>query len=194
MRVSIWKLFGTYLYIFSIIIFIAIWYSGLVTEQYKRKPNTKCGLCDNMVYRRPNILQQNGGRAFCSMVCYGLFCRKEVACVVCGKLILASQNKKTCSRACANKHRSGIKYKINSPNDKVKSQRALKIRLLENRGKKCERCDYSKYEILQVHHKDRNRKNNSVDNLELICPNCHFEEHFLEKSWMRDINKIEKLA
>ena len=99
-------------------------------------------------------------------------------------MILAGLNKKTCSRSCANKHREGIKYKIGSPRDKVKSQRAIKLRLLKERGEKCERCIYDKYEILQIHHKDRNRKNNNLENLQLICPNCHFEEHFLGKSWL----------
>ncbi|MBI3573571.1 hypothetical protein HY090_00790 [Candidatus Kaiserbacteria bacterium] len=37
-----------------------------------------------------------------------------------------------------------------------------------------------------MHHKDRNRNNNSLGNLELICPNCHYEEHYLEKSWLND--------
>ncbi len=46
--------------------------------------------------------------------------------------------------------------------------------------KKCERCGYAKYpEILEVHHKDRNRANGNPDNLELLCPNCHTEEHYL---------------
>src|SRR3989338_5779631 len=105
-------------------------------------------------------------------------------------MILASLNKKTCSRSCANVQRAGIKYKIGSPRDKVKSQQALKLRLIKERGKKCEKCDYGKYEILQVHHKDRNRNHNDLENLELICPNCHYEEHFLEKSWLR--NRLEK--
>ena len=83
----------------------------------------------------------------------------------------------------------GIKYKINRPKDKVKSQQALKIRLLEIKGRKCERCSYNKYEILQVHHKNKDRNDNNIDNLELICPNCHFEEHYLEKSWLKDIIK-----
>lgn len=74
---------------------------------------------------------------------------------------------------------------MGSPHDKVKYQQGLKLRLLKERGKKCERCNYDKYEILQVHHKDRNRKNNDLKNLQLICPNCHYEEHFLEKSWLR---------
>lgn len=31
--------------------------------------------------------------------------------------------------------------------------------------------------ILRCHHKDSNHKNNSIDNLTLICPNCHEIEH-----------------
>ena len=124
------------------------------------------------------------GEVFCSMICYGIACRKEIPCLVCEKLILAGLHKKTCSRSCANIHREGIKYKIGSPRDKVKSQRALKLRLLEERGRKCEKCNYDKYQILEVHHKNRNRGNNELKNLELICPNCHAEEHLLEKSWL----------
>jgi 5-methylcytosine-specific restriction endonuclease McrA len=47
-----------------------------------------------------------------------------------------------------------------------------------NKPKKCERCGYDKYpDILEVHHKDRVRKNGESGNLELLCPNCHTEEH-----------------
>jgi len=90
-------------------------------------------------------------------------------------------NKKTCSRECANKQRKGIKYNHKRLKDKVKSYQSLKMRLMNNKGRKCERCRYEKYEILQVHHKDRNGLNNELDNLELICPNCHYEEHLLKK-------------
>ncbi len=160
-----------------------MWYTGLVPE-YKRNPNTKCLVCRTPIYRRPAEIEKNQGRVFCNQVCYGISQRKEVSCSTCGKLILAGLNKKTCSRGCANKHRAGIKYKIGSPRDKVKSQQALKIRLLEHRGGKCERCDYSKYQILEVHHENRDRKDNGLENLALICPNCHAEEHLLEKSWL----------
>ncbi len=97
---------------------------------------------------------------------------------------MARENKRTCSRACANTHRAGITYKNGSPKDKVRTQRALKLRLLAERGKKCEQCGYAKTEILQVHHKDRDRSNNALSNLALICPNCHAEEHYLEGSWL----------
>jgi predicted nucleic acid-binding Zn ribbon protein len=157
-----------------------------VGERYKRKPNISCLICDKEIYRRPFEIKKNKGHVFCSTKCYGVFCRKEIPCLVCGKVILAGENKKTCSRSCANIHRKGIKYKLNRPKDKVKSQRSLKIKLLQIKRKKCERCGFKKYQILQIHHKDRNRDNNNVNNIELICPNCHFEEHYLEKSWLKD--------
>lgn len=161
-----------------------------MSEQYKRNPNTNCTICKKPIYRRPSEIKANKGRVFCSVVCYGISQREEIPCLICGKLILAGFNKKTCSRACANKNRQGIKYHLGSPRDKVKSQQALKLRLLKVRGRKCEKCGYNKYEILHVHHKDRNRNNNDLSNLALICPNCHYEEHLLEKSWLR--KKIEK--
>ncbi len=159
-----------------------MWYTGLVAETYKRNPNTKCIVCGREIYRRPFQLKINNERVFCSAMCYGIACKKEHPCAICGQPIRAGLNKKTCSRGCSNEQRAGIKYKIGSPRDKVKSQQALKVRLTVERGKNCERCEYNKYEILQVHHKNRDRENNNLDNLELICPNCHCEEHFMEKS------------
>ena len=159
-----------------------------MSEQYKRRPNTKCSICNKKIYRRPKEIES--GQVFCSVRCAGIGCRKEKPCAICKKPILSSLNKKTCSRACANIQRTGIKYHLGSPRDKVKYQKGLKLRLLKERGHKCEKCNYSKYEILQVHHKDRNRNHNELNNLELICPNCHYEEHFLEKSWLR--KKLEK--
>lgn len=158
-----------------------------MADKYKRNPNINCIVCNKFFYKRPCEIRKNKRRAFCSMICYGISCRKESPCLICGNPILAGLNKKTCSRSCANKYRAGIKYKINRPKDKVKSQKALKIRLLKYKGKNCERCDYNKYEILHVHHKNRNRSDNNINNLELVCPNCHFEEHYLEKSWLKNI-------
>jgi 5-methylcytosine-specific restriction endonuclease McrA len=49
--------------------------------------------------------------------------------------------------------------------------------------KRCAGCGYDKIpEILEVHHKDRNRNNNAKENLEVLCPNCHCEEHYLTKT------------
>ncbi len=150
-----------------------------MAELYIRKPNSNCKICSKAVYRRPSQIDKNGNDIFCSQKCFGLSCRNETSCIICGKMILAGLHKKTCSRTCSNVHRTGIKYKQGRPKDKAEEIRAIKIRLLKQRGEKCERCEFSKKEILEVHHKNRNRKDNSDENLEIICPNCHAEEHYL---------------
>lgn len=142
-----------------------------------RKPNTLCDRCKTSIYRRPCEIR--AGRVFCSQKCYGISNRKEAPCIVCGKPILAQFHKKTCSRSCANINRAGTNYHRGSPRDKVKSQRALKARLLQKRGPVCERCGFTEQRILQVHHKNRIRADNRLENLELICPNCHCMEHYL---------------
>jgi hypothetical protein len=46
----------------------------------------------------------------------------------------------------------------------------------------CERCGYSEeVGILVIHHKDRNRDNNDLGNLAVLCPNCHALEHLEER-------------
>jgi len=156
-----------------------LWYTGLVVERYKRKPNVLCLVCGLPIYRRPAVIKSNSGNVFCSQTCYGLSTRKESPCVVCKTPILASANKITCSRSCANKHRAGIQYKINQPRNIVRDQRSLKQKLLQKRGTICERCRYNKIqEILVLHHKNRDRTNNTTENLEILCPNCHAEEHY----------------
>ena len=52
---------------------------------------------------------------------------------------------------------------------------------------KCEKCGYKEnLDILEVHHIDENRINNSFENLLILCPNCHrllhlFQRHFKSK-------------
>jgi 5-methylcytosine-specific restriction endonuclease McrA len=154
-------------------------------ERYKRNPNTKCAICGKEIYRRPVQIKMGGGKSYCGQACFGISCRNEKPCIICNKLILSGLHRITCSRTCSNINREGIKYRLGKPKDKSETFRLIKIGLFSSRGGKCERCGYSKREILHVHHKDRDRKNNGLDNLELICPNCHFEDHHLEKSLLQ---------
>lgn len=47
--------------------------------------------------------------------------------------------------------------------------------ILKQRGNKCELC--SSQNMLQVHHKNRKRYDNSEINLQVLCKNCHKIEH-----------------
>lgn len=50
-------------------------------------------------------------------------------------------------------------------------------------GKRCQHCGYDRYEsVIQVHHLDRDRENNSPENVVPLCPTCHAEAHYLTQA------------
>ena len=52
--------------------------------------------------------------------------------------------------------------------------RLLRDRILTHRCMKCNSIEWFDKPIpLELHHIDGNSKNNSLDNLQLLCPNCH---------------------
>lgn len=75
----------------------------------------------------------------------------------------------TCSIGCANTvYRSG-KYKEGSTTYRKKA--------LSYYGCKCYSCGIDNKAVLQVHHIDQNRANNAIENLKVLCANCHLLEH-----------------
>jgi Zn finger protein HypA/HybF involved in hydrogenase expression len=74
------------------------------------------------------------------------------------------------------KRKTAIEY-INS--DSIISTYRLKLKLFEDKIKeeKCEKCGNDKWledKIpLELHHIDGNRYNNEINNLMILCPNCH---------------------
>lgn len=63
--------------------------------------------------------------------------------------------------------------------DKYITTYKLKTKLLKEglKENKCEICGISEWNgkplVMQLHHIDGNNKNNSLENLQLLCPNCH---------------------
>lgn len=113
---------------------------------------------------------------YCGPECYHKAMHRkgsvQYKCVHCGTAFLDSPStkRKYCSKACVNKaHKSEWKPDFTT----VRKNMMVRGMLTE-----CVRCGYAEHpEILGVHHKDRNRKNNDLSNLEVLCPNCHSLEH-----------------
>lgn len=86
------------------------------------------------------------------------------------------KEKTVCSHACSNTHfRSGKDH----PNYKNGNGTKYRVTAFEELEHRCNRCGWCVNEnILEVHHKDRDRSNNDIDNLEVLCPNCHNLEHW----------------
>ena len=147
-----------------------------------RKPNCTCSVCKKDIYRRPSRLLS--GNVYCGVKCHGIGQRNTKICPVCSKEYIGTV-KKTCSRACANKKRSGIKYNGLNENNKFLKSKALKEKLGVIHKGVCEQCGNDNYNILQVHHKIErcNGGTNDLNNLMLLCPNCHMVQHYGYGKW-----------
>lgn len=102
------------------------------------------------------------------------------SCPVCDKVFETrkghKKEKTVCSYACANTlFRSGK----NNPNYKHFGTSRSYRKLVTLTA--CSICGYaSEPRVLEVHHIDRNRKNNELTNLQVLCPLCHRLEHLNE--------------
>ena len=87
-----------------------------------------------------------------------------------------------------NQNRKGIKhYEQRASLEQIlnsnRSNSAKRIRLIEEGIKQncCERCGLSSWMNmpipLELHHIDFNHYNNSLDNLQILCSNCHMQVH-----------------
>ena len=86
---------------------------------------------------------------------------------------------------CDTSHFTGMGWNKNNFNlERLKTKKIFKgpdlLRLLLygfKRERKCEVCGNTEWNNdlipLQVHHIDGNHYNNNIDNLQIICPNCH---------------------
>ena len=138
----------------------------------RKKPNTKCAICGEPIYRCPSQFIE--GRNFCSTSCRNKYYSKENGfCVNSEKLKWFGGRIKTKQR------------KLNK-----------KIKAIKLAGGKCQKCGYDKcFGALDFHHTDPFSKYKSLKALwgrkwetieievkkcELICANCHREHHWKE--------------
>lgn len=159
------------------------------TGQRRKARYTKCLNCKKKFLQR-----KNGDQKYCSIECFGLKNRnrKKIKCSNCKKIIerTFSDLEKTkhniyfCSRKCKDegqKIKNGIK-EIWPNHYATKGDFYLYKRYIDEGEKFCELCGEEKKFILQIHHKDGNRKNNKKNNLKILCPTCHSLHHLEEKN------------
>jgi hypothetical protein len=140
-----------------------------VRVQIKRN----CDICHNEF---EHISSRSNKAKYCSHACYNVAQRNKgktiFTCQHCHKEFIghACHNRKYCSKKCVQKE-SHLTFVPSF----TTVRKAMLTRSLIN---SCNRCGYnSEPRILGVHHKDRDRNNNELSNLEVLCPNCHSLEH-----------------
>ena len=150
-------------------------------------PYVNCGICDQKFYAKPRHLRIGWGK-YCSIKCrtQSQFNGKVLRCNNCKKKIYRTpaEIKKSisgnffCSRSChcvwenKNNRIAENAYNWNGGQNVYR-----KIMERSDATKKCIKCGLTDYRILEVHHKDKNRKNNRLNNLVWLCCNCHKLEH-----------------
>lgn len=152
---------------------------------------TECPNCKNEFEaekRRYNASIKNGSKLYCSGLCYyksKLTGFKE-NCKNCGKEITVTKSRKAksktgnlyCSKKCSTIVNNSLFRKWeNNPLFKNGGTKYRVFKLRNTKDPKCEKCSNDDIRVLQVHHKDKNRKNNKIENLQLLCANCHLIEH-----------------
>lgn len=119
-------------------------------------------------------ISTNQSKAF---MCRELKCKPETLNWWLNKMELNYQgNKSGKGIKKANNRKNAIEYL--SSNGHISAHR-LRIKLIQDGFKehKCEICNLKEWNNekipLELHHIDGNRYNNTYENLQVVCPNCH---------------------
>ena len=97
------------------------------------------------------------------------FCSKEVV----------KRNNKYCNATCQISYMKKIVSEKIESGDNTFYEKTYKNYLISKFGNKCMECGWDKVDPItnkvriQLVHIDGDSTNNSIDNLKLLCPNCH---------------------
>jgi hypothetical protein len=152
------------------------------SNKIRHKPKLKCERygCTN--------LRGFGRVKYCSKECLIIVraerqkIRKRPTCIHCDKPI--SNNKgycKDCKLAYnkINRIKDWLAGKDNGRRGKTATVYWIKKYLIDLRGNKCERCGWHEVNTntnktpIELHHIDGDFRNNKIENIILLCPNCH---------------------
>lgn len=143
-----------------------------------------CGKVHTKELRQVKENEKLGHKNFCSKECLANFRKTSVQtyCTCCGKEIevrLAEYKRSKsgfhyCSRSCATKINNTLKIGTNHPNFKDGSG-TYREQALRHYGSFCSVCGYNIEPALEVHHRDSNRRNNKLENLDVLCATHHKE-------------------
>jgi len=166
-------------------------------QMFRTKPDEQrtCKWCGNTFECRPSSKV-----VFCSISCFNKspyrgapgvrdMVRKCEHCAKEYRRQPGQTKRRYCSDQCYKAARYGThQYSLHIiPRGKgpTKPQR-LNARTMKEAFPYCQRCGWREEPaILHVHHKNRNRRDRMIENLEVLCPNCHFTDHYRAGDWNR---------
>jgi hypothetical protein len=143
-----------------------------------------CPSCEQPFWARWDAVRKKH-ITFCSRECVNVWQRRNkvrVVCPECGKERWCRQSKvrRYCSMACYQSRRDREHQERIVQGHVFASSRSVRGGAMKDN---CQLCGYNKCPgILQLHHLDQNKKNNVPENMLCVCPTCHMEIHFYDKT------------
>lgn len=148
----------------------------------------ECSNCGKKFYRsrgeinkRKNRKKKKCDKSYCSRECASqhrsALSRKTLNCYSCNTKFsrlncYINEGKNFCSQSCSNKY-IGEFFKGKKARTYISGEFIYRKLAFENNSHSCALCDFSEQYALEVHHIDKNRKNNDLSNLIIVCANCH---------------------
>ncbi len=161
----------------------------------------QCVTCANPFETKPSTIKRGYGK-YCSITCGRTGNRrgKVVACLICSKEVYRAPEKLSraksqnyfCSKSCQAIWKNSERIGPNHPNWKHGKSAYRSVLDRHKIVRICTLCTSKDERILAVHHVDRNRLNNVVDNLAWLCHNCHFLVHHDTVEKHRFLTKLSK--
>lgn len=166
---------------------------------HSMKVKRNCLNCGNTFEAEQREINRGYGK-FCKRKCsatYNANKRSEnispnVICAYCKKYFYLNTSKQKNSKSglffCCRDHKDaaqrigGIKEIMPPHYGETGGDYRTMVFKVAGKPKVCERCGFDKHEAaIIVHHKNKDRSDNTLDNLEVLCANCHAIEH-----WSKD--------
>ena len=164
-----------------------------------RVPRRPCLICGNVIKR------YGKRQKYCSRKCFAKSAQNHsfVNCLYCGKSFKAypAYQKMGWEKYCS--HKCSAKSRIKEKNSNWRGGKSFEpytkdfdntiknvIKYRDNH--KCQICGVPEMECLQMdtHHIDYNKKNNSIDNLILLCSTCHGYTNGSREYWRNKLSDI----
>lgn len=166
---------------------------GMYNGHNRKLYEGSCAYCKSLIFLPKSVLQKP---RYCGNSCSVKACAKPVtlSCYHCKKEILRSPSKAKrsksglffCDRECKESAQSAVGgVKEIQPPHYTNGLTNYRKRALAHYGSVCAVCKYSEKSVmLDVHHRDSDRSNNALDNLEVLCVWCHAIE--TRKDWPQE--------
>ena len=142
-----------------------------------------CNNCRNEYKKQKRLAEGAAQEHYCSQKCYrDSTTRIKVTCAHCGTIFTkqpSKMNTKSGLHFCSREHKDlAQKYiKEIQPAHYGTTTKNYRDKALNHYGCRCSKCGFTNVAALEVHHIDRNRDNNDISNLVVLCANCHRIEH-----------------